>query len=119
MAYIHNGRNAVICYADPIDPDSTEWIYFSYQNWLLADESISAHKALVSGGTIVTDSVFIGDMVDSLGDTYTDVYGIEFSSTTGSTQVAITHRVDTTVSGPIDLGRTNIDRTAIIPVRPQ
>lgn len=117
MAYRHNNRNIVICYSDPVDADSTDWIFFSYQNWLRAFEAITAHKALITGGTIVTDSVFIGNVVDSLGNVYTNTYGVEFSVTTGATQVAITHRVDSTVSGSTDLGRTHIDHTAIIQVR--
>ena len=116
MAYRHNNRDVVICHSDPIDPDSTDWVFFSYQNWLRPFEAITEHKALITGGTIVTDSVFIGDVVDSLGNTYTNTYGVEFSVTTGATQVAITHRVDSTVSGSIDLGRTHIDHTTIIQV---
>lgn len=32
---------------DPIDPDSTDWVFFSYQNWLRAFEAITEHKALL------------------------------------------------------------------------
>lgn len=118
MAYRHNNRDVVICHSDPIDPDSTDWVFFSYQNWLRAFETITTHIALITGGSIVTDSTFIGDVTDSLEVTYTNVYGIEFSVTAGATQVAITHRVTSTISGSPDLGRTGIDHTAIIQVKP-
>jgi hypothetical protein len=118
MAYRHNNRDVVICYSDPIDPDSTDWVFFSYQNWKRPFETITENKALITGGTVVTDSVFIGDVVDSLGNIYTDTYGVEFSVTAGATQVAITHRVDSSVSGSPNLGRTHIDHTAIIQVKP-
>lgn len=116
MAYIHNNRRQPLCVADPIDPDSTDWAYFSYQDWLRANETITTHIASIVGGTIVTDSTYVGSMTDSLGVTYTNVYGVKFSVTTGSTQVTITHRVTSTVSGSPDLGRKNIDHSIIIPV---
>lgn len=117
MAYRHNNRDVVICYSDPIDPDSTDWVFFSYQNWLRPFESITTHNALIAGGAVVTDSVFIGDVTDNLGDTHTNTYGIKFSVNAGATQVAITHRVDSSVSGSPNLGRTHIDHTAIIQVK--
>ena len=116
MAYIHNRRTPVIMAADPIDPNSTDWIFFSYQNWLRTDESISAHAATIKGGTIVTASTLLGSMTDSDGTAFTNVYGVKFSVTEGAKRVVIHHRITTTTTGAVDLGRTNIDTTAIIPV---
>ena len=117
MAYIHNNKRPVVLSADPIDADATDWIFFSYQDWLRTHETITVHDATIEGGTIVTDSTLIGTVTDSLGDSYTNSYGVEFSVTSGATQVKITHRVTSTVTGSPDLGRTNIDHTAIIKVK--
>jgi len=117
MAYTHNNRKVVTLTNDPIDPDSTDWVYFSYQDWLRAYETITTHDASIVGGTIVTDSTDVGSVVDSLGDTYTNCYGVEFSVATGATKVTITHRVTSTITSTPDLGRTNIDHTAVIPVK--
>lgn len=116
MAYLHNNRVQVLCSRDPIDPNSTDWVYFSYQDWLRVNESITAHSALITGGTIVTDSTSVGTITDSLGDSYTNTYGVEFSVTAGSSSVSITHRITSTITGSPDLGRTNIDHTVVIPV---
>lgn len=116
MAYTHTNRVKLVCNADPVDADATEWIYFSYQNWLRTNESISVHDASIDGGTIVTDSTYLGTVVDSLGVSYTHTYGVEFSVTSGASKVSITHRITTTVSGTPDLGRTNIDHTVVLPV---
>lgn len=117
MAYTHNNKTVVSFGRDPIDPDSTDWVYFSYQNWLRSGESITSHDASISGGTIDTDSVLIGTVTDSLGNSYTNCYGVEFTPSSGSSEVIITHRVTSTISGSPDLGRTNIDHTIKIPVR--
>ena len=116
MAYIHNRRTPVIMAADPIDPNSTDWVFFSYQNWLRTGESISAHAATIEGGTIITASTLLGSMTDSDGTAFTNVYGVEFSVTDGAKRVIIRHRITTTTTGALDLRRTNIDTTAIIPV---
>jgi hypothetical protein len=117
MAYVHSNKSKIRCRYDPIDADSTDWVYFSYQDWLRTNETISAHSALISGGTIVTNSTYLGTVTDSLGDSYTDVYGVEISVASTATSVSVTHRVTSTVAGTPDLGRTNIDHTAVIPVR--
>jgi hypothetical protein len=117
MAYVHNGRRVVNLTNDPIGQYDTDWVYFSYQDWLREYETITSHAATVSGGTIVTDSTDVGSVVDNLGDTYTNCYGVELSVTSGSTKVTVIHRVTSTVTGSPDLGRTSIDRTITIPVR--
>ncbi len=117
MAYTHTNKAKITCTNDPIDADATEWVFFSYQNWLRANETITAHAATIVGGTIVTASTLIGTVVDSLGVSYTHSYGVEFSVTAGATQVEITHRITSTVTGTPDLGRTNIDHTAILKVK--
>jgi hypothetical protein len=117
MAYIHNNRRIVTLTNDPIDSDSTDWVYFSYQDWLRTNETITTHDASIVGGAIVTDSTAVGSVVDSLGDTYTNCYGVKFSVSAGATKVTITHRITSTISGSPDLGRTNIDHTAVIPVK--
>ncbi|MBK8184800.1 MAG: hypothetical protein IPK63_18735 [Candidatus Competibacteraceae bacterium] len=86
-------------------------------NWLRTDETITAHSSLIQGGIIETVSTFLGNVVDPDGTTYTQGYGVEFSVEADATQVIITHRVSTTVSGAVDLGRTDIDHSVIIPVK--
>lgn len=117
MAYTHTNVVKVTCSADPIDQDATDWVFFSYQNWLRTNETITKHDALIDGGTIVTNSTSLGTVVDSLGTSYTHSYGVKFSVTSGATKVTITHRVSTSVSGSIDIGRTNIDHSVVIPVK--
>lgn len=117
MAYVHSNKGIVTFSRDPIDPDSTDWVYFSYQEWLRTHETITAHDASISGGTIETDSTSLGTITDSLGDSYTNTYGVEITPSAGVTEVVITHRVTSTVTGSPDLGRTNIDHTIKIPVR--
>lgn len=116
MPYTHDGRNRVTLSRDPIDPDSTVWVFFVYQDSLESGETISAHTAEIIGGTIVTQSTALGTR--TIGDTsYTDVYGVQISASAGAKNIELTHRVTTTTGGSPDLGRINDDRTAVIPVR--
>ena len=117
MAYTHTNKAQIVCTADPIDADATDWIFFSYQDWLRTHETITAHTATIEGGTIITNSTLIGTVTDSLGVAYTHSYGVKFSVTSGATQVKITHRITSTVTGSPDLGRTNIDHTAVMKVK--
>lgn len=123
MAYVHNGREPVILVQNPIDADGTDWIYFVYGSppgrcWLRTGETILAgHTALITGGTIVTQSTYIGTVTGQDGVTYYEVYGVQFSVSAGAQNVAITHRVSTTlINGAVDLGRLNIDHTGIVEV---
>ena len=116
MAYSVVKRNKIHLVADPIDPQATDWVYFSYSSWLRTNESITAHAATIVGGTIVTDSTSLGTVKDSLGTSYANTYGVQFSVTSGVSSVEITHRITTSVTGTPNLGRTNIDTTAVIPV---
>jgi len=115
--YTHTKKSPVVLKNDPVDPDGTDWVFFSYGDWLRAGETVSSHSAIVEGGTIVTDSTYLGDMTDSEGTALTEVYGVEFAVTAGATQVTITHRKSTTTTGLVDLGRTNIDHSALISVK--
>jgi hypothetical protein len=117
MAYTHSNKGIVTFSRDPIDPDSTDWVYFSYQEWLRTGETITTHDASISGGTIETDSTSLGTVTDSLGISYTNTYGVEITPSSGSSEVIVTHRVTSTIAGLPDLGRTNIDHTIKIPVR--
>lgn len=117
MAYTHSNTRIAKFSRDPIDPDSTDWVYFSYQNWLRTGETITSHDASISGGTIETDSVSVGTVTDNVGTAYTNTYGVEITPSAGSTEVVVTHRVTSTMSGSPNLGRTNIDHTIKIPVR--
>lgn len=117
MAYVHSNLKMVPLSRDPIDPDSTDWVYFSYQNWLRPDESITAHSALIEGGTIETDSVAVQTVQDSVGDSYSDTYAVEITPAAGASVVVVTHRITTTVGGAVDLGRTNIDHSVTIRVK--
>lgn len=115
--YTHTKKSPVVLKNDPIDPDGTDWIYFSYGDWLRAGETVTAHSAEVNGGSIVTDSTYLGDMTDSEGTALTEVYGVKFSVAAGATQVIVTHRKSTTTTGAVDLGRLNIDHSALISVK--
>lgn len=115
--YTHYKKSPVVLKNDPIDPDGTDWVYFSYGEWLRSGETISSHSALCEGGTIVTDSTYLGDMTDSEGTALTEVYGVQFSVSVDVAQVIVTHRKSTTTTGPVDLGRLNIDHSALISVK--
>lgn len=116
MSYTHTGRAPVVITRQPIDADSTDWVYFVYEDWLRQDEVITESSATVVGATLETDSTYIGEMVDEDGVTHTDVYGVQITPDADSVEVTITHRVSTETVGAIDLGRLNIDRTVTIAV---
>ena len=116
MAVIHTSRHPVAIKSAPIDPDSTDWVFFSYEDWLREGETIVAHEALISGGTVETASVFIGDLTDMEGTTYAQTYGVQFSPTEGQCDVTITHRISTTTTDSPALARLNIDHTVTVPV---
>jgi hypothetical protein len=117
MAYTHDGKKPVNSKNDPINPGAIEWEYFHYDNWLRPGETIIAHTASIVGGIIVTDSTYLGTMVDDTGTSYDQTYGVEYSATEGATSVTLTHRISTSTTGAVDLGRTDIDRSVIVPVR--
>ena len=117
MSYIHDAKRPVTLRSHPIDPNSTDWVVFSYGTDLLSTESITAHSALIDGGTIVTDSVYLGDMTDEEGNEHTECYGVQFSVTEGSSSVSVTHRTSRSIAGAPVLSRLAIDRTAVIPVK--
>ena len=121
MSYTHTGEKPIVFQHDPIDPDSTDEVFFVLDNWLRADlsEVLTAgpHTATAIGATIVEQPRSVGPMVDSEGTTYQYVYAVRFSITAGATEVSITFRKSTTTTGLVDLGRTNHDHTIRIPVR--
>lgn len=117
MAYTHDKTKPVVMKSDPVDPDGTDWVYFSYGDWLRDGETITDHSAIVENGTVVTDSTLLGDMTDSEGATFTNVYGVQFSVDSGAEQVIVTHRKSTTTTGSINLGRLNIDHSALLKVK--
>lgn len=116
MSYTHDGKWPVVLKNDPIDEDSADWVYFVYDDWLTAGETITAHSATISGGTIETVSTAVGPITLD-GVEYQTVYAVEVKPSSGSSQVSVTHRVSTTKAGAVDLGRTNIDHTAILSVK--
>jgi len=117
MAYTHTKKTPVVLKYDPVDPDGTDWVYFSYGDWLRDGETITAHSALCEGGTVVTDSTYLGDMTDSEGTAFTEVYGVQFSVTRCVTTVTVTHRKSTETVGSVNLGRLNIDHSATLVVK--
>lgn len=117
MSYTHTGARAVELRNDPVDADGTDWVYFAYDNWLRADETITAHEAAITGGTVVTGSTYLGSMTDEDGNTYSETYGVQFSVAEGASSVTVTHRVTTETSGAIDLGRVDIDHSVLMRVR--
>lgn len=115
MSYIHDGKRPVLLKNDPIDDGSSDWVYFVYDSWLTAGETITAHSESIAGGTIETASTSVGPITLD-GTTYQTVYAVKVKPSVGSTQLSVTHRVSTTKAGAVDLGRTNIDRTAVLNV---
>jgi hypothetical protein len=116
MSYTHTGKAPVSITRQPMDADSTDWVYFVYEDWLRLDEVITASAATVVGGELVTDSVYIGTMTDEDGADHTNVYGVQVKPAADSYEVTITHRVSTETLGAVDLGRLDIDRTVTIAV---
>jgi hypothetical protein len=116
MPYIHNKRTPTILHEDPVDPDSTDWVYFTYENWLHTGESISTHTALIEGGTIAHQSISLGTVSFLDGIAHANTYGVRFSVTDGAKSVKITHRLTTLMEGNPNTYRENIDFTMIIPV---
>lgn len=119
MAYVHDGKKPVVSKNDPIDEDGIDWQFFFWDNWLRPGETIIAHSANIDGGTIVTDSTYLGTMIDDEGNSHDQTYGVEYSATKGARFVTLTHRVSTSTTGAVDLGRTDIDRSVVVPVRSQ
>lgn len=115
MAYTHAGKKPVVLKNDPIDADSTDWVYFVYDDWLTTGEAITSHFATITGGTIETASTSVGPITLD-GTEYQTAYAVEIKPSSGSAQVSVTHRVTTTKAGAVDLGRTNIDHTAVLNV---
>jgi hypothetical protein len=116
MSYIHTGKTPIVLSNDPVDPDSNDWLFFSYQDWLRDGETITEHTAVVTNGSIVTDSTYLGTMTDDNGTEFNEVYGVEFAVNSGAKKVTVTHRVTTTTVGGVDLGRTAIDHSAVLSV---
>lgn len=119
MSYVHRNQGSVYATKDPIDPNSTDWVFFVYEDWLRLTEAITEHSALIVNGTIETDSVYIGSMTDAYGTTYNEVYGVQFTPDSDVNEVTITHRVSTSTVDTVNLARVDIDHTIIIPVETQ
>lgn len=116
MTYTHTGKAPINIVRQPLDVDTTDWVYFVYEEWLRPDEQIISSQAFVSGAELVTDSTLIGTMLDEDGAEHTHVYAVQVKPDALSSEVTITHRVSTTTSGVIDLGRLDVDRTVTIAV---
>lgn len=116
MSYTHTGKKPLNITRQPFDADSTDWVYFVYEDWLRPDEVITTSEASVVGATLVTDSTLIGEMIDDEGVTHTNVYGVQVKPDADSSEITITHRVSTETLGVIDLGRLDVDRTVTIAV---
>jgi len=124
MAYRHNRKRPVIMRNDPIDPESSDWVYFSYTDWLLLGEEITSHSGIVTGGTLVQNSTYFGALTDKDGTLYRNVYGVMVKPDANATKVVVTHRKSTyrinyseDDGEQINTGRLNIDHSAEIPVR--
>lgn len=117
MAYTHGKNKPAVLKNDPVDADGTDWVYFSYGAWLRAGETVTSHSALCEGGTVVTDSTYLGDVPDTDGTVFAEVYGVQFSVDADATTVTVTHRKTTQTAGAVDLGRLNIDHSATMTVK--
>lgn len=114
MAYTHTGKGPLTLRKDPIDPITTDWVYFSYANWLRDGESIVSHRADVVGGTIVTDSVYLGTIEDNTGIQYGESYGVQVKPDIETGSLEVSHIVSTSVSVGIDTARLDISHTAVL-----
>jgi len=119
VSYTHKNRDVIYAIRDPIDPDSTDWVYFVYEDWLRDTETITEHSALITNGVVETDSVYIGSMTDAAGVEYNEVYGVQITPAPSAVEVTVTHRVSTTTVDTVNLARVDIDHTVIIPVETQ
>lgn len=117
MSVAHNGKHIARMNHAPVDPDGTDWVYFSYGDWLRSDESIDSSSALCTGGTIEAGPTYLGTTTDQDGVSHPETYGIQFSVSSGATLVTITHRKTTSTSGSPSLARIDIDHSVSIPVR--
>lgn len=117
MAYTHDGKNPVVLVDDPMSVGSTDWVFFVLGGFLRANETVSAHAATATGGTLVTDSTYLGSVTDPCGNTYLEVYGVEVEAPAIPTTITVVFTFSTTVSGDVDIGRTDVSRTVRIPVR--
>lgn len=133
--YIHNNKSPVFLKNDPFDPDGQDWVYVCYggylkdgevvEKWLRTDESIIAHTlAAITGGSMVTDSTYLGTVITDEGVTCYEVYAVKiqadlsnYNTETERYEVLWTHRVSTSTSGAVDLGRTDIDHSGYAVVR--
>ena len=117
MAYPHSGFAPVVLSEDPISEGATDWVFFSYAGWLRDGEEIIEHAAMVANGQLIQDSTFCGAVADAKGVRHEHVYGVQIKPTPGAKQLFVTHRVSTTFAGAINLARTDVDRTVILPIR--
>lgn len=115
MAITHTGKEPVVLLQAPADPDGTDWVIFSYQDWIRDGESITAHSAIITGSSVAAASVYIGYMTDSYGVRRSQCYGVAFKPASGVANLSITHRVSTTSSS--GMGRLNIDHSVVIPIK--
>lgn len=121
--YIHGGKTPVTLKNDPADPDGSDWVFFCYggyldngaivKRWLRSDETITANTALISGGNVVTDSTYVGTLIEGGVEMY-EVYGVQFEFLPESRIVVVTHRVSTATSGAVNLARLKMDRSVVI-----
>lgn len=133
--YIHNNKSPVFLKNDPFDPDGQDWVYVCYggylkdgevvEKWLRDDETIIAHAlADIVGGSMITDSQYLGTVVSDEGVTHYEVYAAKiqanlsnYNTDAGRYEVLWTHRVSTSTSGAVNLGRTDIDHSGYTAVR--
>lgn len=117
MSYIHKGLQPVEFYKNPINPDATDWVYFTYEDWLRADENIITSSATVQGCELVTDSVHVGTILDDEGVEHIHVYAVQITPSANSQNAVVTHRITTQTMGyVVNLGRFDIEHTVSIPV---
>lgn len=115
MAYTHEKKRPVFFKNDPADSNGTDWYYCSIGDWLRPGESVSVYSGIVSNGVMDTDSTYLGTMLDSEGVSYDEVYGIQ-ATPGASGQMTVTWRFTTTTTGSVDLGRVDMDFSAVVPI---
>lgn len=124
MTYVHR-TGPVILTGAPIDPDSTDWFYWTlggvtdsegapaYPAWLLSGEAVTDVSVVVTNGAVLEGPTLYASRNEAhTGYTHATVYGVKVTPTIagGAGHMSLTLRITT------GAGRESIDKTISVPV---